>query len=195
MLLLGVVQAQASGAGPLVASDFDLLQTEILTGSTASVTFSSLGDYASTYQHLQIRAVLRSTHGDTDSLAYLQINGDTGANYSSHMIRGTGSTVTPNDTGSGRPNGLLIYNGLPAASGVAGNFGANVIDILDPFNSTKYTTIRTLAGQAGSFSRIALESASWRNTASVTSLTFDDIFGNFAQYSRFSLYGLKKASV
>ena len=175
-------------------SDYDLLETEILTGSQASVTFSSLNStYGADYQHLQIRITARSTRSDTDSLFYMQFNGDTGSNYSMHNLRGTGSNVDSDWVSQYYPSGIIIYTGLPGATQTAGSFGANVIDILDPFNSSKNTTTRNLNGQVGSFNRISLESGAWLNTNSLTSITFDDVFGSFAQHSRFSLYGLKKA--
>jgi hypothetical protein len=40
MLLLGVLAAQAEAAAPAAAGSYDLLETEILTGTQASVTFT-----------------------------------------------------------------------------------------------------------------------------------------------------------
>jgi hypothetical protein len=188
---LGILAA--SGVEAAVAGSYDLLATEVLTSSTATVTFSSLGSYSTDYQHLQFKISARSTRNETDSLFYMQFNGDTNSNYSMHNLRGTGSNVDSSWVSQYYPYGIIIYTGLSGATQTAGSFGANVIDILDPFNSSKNTTTRILNGQAGSFNRIALESGAWLNTNSLTSITFDDVFGSFAQYSRFSLYGLKKA--
>jgi hypothetical protein len=180
---------------PPPLSAFDLLETEILTGSQATVTFSGLNStYGADYQHLQIRITARSTRNDTDSLFYMQFNGDTGSNYSMHNLRGTGSSLGSSWLSPSYPSGIIVYSGLSGATQTAGSFGANIIDILDPFNSSKNTTTRILNGQAGSFNRISLESGAWLNTNSLTSITFDDVFGNFAQHGRFSLYGLRKAS-
>jgi hypothetical protein len=52
---LGILSAAGAGGG--VAGDYELISSEILGTTAASVTFSSLGDYSSTYKHLQIRAV------------------------------------------------------------------------------------------------------------------------------------------
>lgn len=197
MPLLGSFGVSSFGLGayaaPAVAGSYDLLQTEILTGTTATVTFNSINSYATDYEHLQVTVVARSTRGDTDSIFYMQFNGDTGSNYSVHNLRGTGSAVDAGYLSSSYPSGIIIYTGLPGATNTSGLFGGNIIDILDPFNTSKHTTTRVLNGQAGSFSRISLESGAWYNTNSITSITFDDVFGSFAQYSRFSLYGLKAA--
>jgi hypothetical protein len=64
MLLLGVLAAQAEAAAPAAAGSYDLLETEILTGTQASVTFSSLNStYGADYQHLQLRIVTRDNRG------------------------------------------------------------------------------------------------------------------------------------
>jgi hypothetical protein len=181
MLLLGVVQAQA--AGDEFVSSYDLLATEILTGSQASVTFSSLGDYAADYQHLQIRASYKSVTSDIFTL--IRFNGDTAANYSWHLLRGTGSAVQA-FAGSG-----ANYMQAADLDTDSQNWTAAVYDILDPFETTKYTTLRGVGGQPGD-PQIQMNSGSWRNTAALTSITVaGDPRGLVAADSRFSLYGIK----
>jgi hypothetical protein len=190
MLLLGVVQAQVTGA-PAAAGSYDLLQTEILTGSQASVTFSDLGDYAGTYQHLQIRAVSRLDNGaGQEAQGAIRFNGDSGNNYSSHWLAGFGSG-SPSSTAFTSTDSMRgIDHALAAAA--TGNFGASVIDILDPFENTKYTTIRSLSGVSSA--SIFLISGSWRNTDPVSSITLQgpaDQTWQMVEGTRISLYGLK----
>jgi len=189
---LGILAA-AGGAVASVGS-YDLLATEILTSSSSSITFSSLGDYAADYEHLQVRMVARSNRADTGSYMYVQFNGDTGSNYNYHDLQGTGSAVNSNATSGSYPSGILDKNFSPAATDPSNSFGVGTLDILDPFETSKYTTARTLSGQSSNSSRIGLTSGAWRNTASLTSITFDDIFGSFVTGSRFSLYGLKASA-
>jgi hypothetical protein len=129
MLLLGVVQAQAAG----VAGSYDLLATEILTGSVSSVTFSSLGDYAADYQHLQLRFVNRTTGGFADNMS-MRINADTGSNYARHFMRGSGAAATSgNDTSQ-----TFMTIGLQPDTGyssVSQMFSAQILDILDYKNT------------------------------------------------------------
>ena len=172
---------------------FDLLQSEVLTSSAASVTFSGLSAYASTYQHLQIRMVGRSTRSSTNADFYVQFNGDTGSNYSQHYLRGDGAAVESGFLSGSYPNGVIIYQGLTGSTNTANSFSGVVIDILDPFKTSKYTTIKSLNGFTGSLNRILLESGSWRDTSSVTSITLNDRLDNFVSGSRFSLFGVKKA--
>jgi hypothetical protein len=187
MLLLGVVQAQA--AGDVSFGSYDLLATEILTSTAASVTFSSLGDYASTYQHLQLRVVAR-TNESTNAFPGVQFNADTGSNYLNHALQGNGSSVSSSAELS-RTNaviGPLTWN-VSDANG----FGAIVVDFLDGFSSSKYTTLRALGGRiAGASPIIRLTSGLWRNTSSLTEIKIVNNFGgSFIAGSRFSLYGLK----
>jgi len=160
------------------AGSFDLLETQVLTGSQASVTFSSLSTYASTYQHLQIRAVARTTQAANHGLVYLDFNG--GAGTIGHYLLGDGSSVSSDDSDS-------RAGFVTGANFAANGFGAIVLDILDPFETTKNKTARSLSGPGLG---IYMASALWASTSAVTSLTLRST-ANFVQYSRFSLYGIR----
>ena len=176
-------------------SSYDLLETEILTGTQASVTFSSLNStYGADYQHLQIRALVRSERaGNTQDWTIVRFNGDTGSNYARHSLNADGSGVY--SSGSGSQTYADSIGTQPTTTNTAYSFAAGVIDILDPFDTSKNTTIRTLFGYTGSNSRVGLTSGLWNNTAALTSILLDQGGGtNYVSGCRFSLYGLKKAS-
>ena len=179
-------------------SDEDILAEEVLGSSQASVTFSSLDTLAAGYQHLQIRTTARSDRAsDTNSRLFLRFNSDSGANYFSHELGGTGSSVFSSyiNSYSGSYNtGIVNIHTTPASSAPANAFGGCVYDILDPFETTKYTTTRFFGGQAQSHNRIVLVSGAWANTDALTSITITDIHGNLVSGSRFSLYGLKASA-
>jgi hypothetical protein len=186
-ITLGILAQSRQAAG----ATFQLLESALVgSGGAASVTFSGLSAYASTYKHLQIRYSARSTHSSTDSAFYLQFNGDTASNYRHHYLTGTGGVVVSGDATSSYPSGVYVGFGVTAANSTANNFGGGVIDILDPFVTTKNTTARYLAGSTD-LNRIAIGSGVWLNTAALTSIVIDDIFGNLVQNTRFSLYGIK----
>ena len=164
---------------------------EVLTSSQASVTFSSLGDYATAgYQHLQIRVVSRGDRSSNNSDGFaLQFNSDTGSNYARHALYGSGSsTASWGFTGQ-----TFINAGVTTGSTTDANaFDANVIDILDPFETSKYTTVRAMGGRAAASYFITLMSGVWLNTNAITDITMKPQIGsNFQQYSRFTLIGLK----
>lgn len=186
MLLLGVVQAQA--AGDEFLSSFDLLDERVLTTTTASVTFSSLGDYAADYQHLQVRFALRNNSGGRTTTSVRSVlNGDTGSNYNGHGLGGNSSSVFSFTTGTT----TSAISGIISTTDTAANiFGAGVIDLLDPFSTTKNKTFRTLSGTTGG-NRIDLHSGLYISTATVTSWLLKPEADSFVANGRISLYGIK----
>jgi hypothetical protein len=175
-----------AGSGA-VASDYELIETQILGSSTPSITFSNLGTYSSTYKHLQIRAVTRSNTSGGAGAMQVRLNGDTGANYAWHRLGGYGSNPVQSGAGTSQTFmgiGFIVYSDQPANV-----FGASVLDILDPYSTTKNKTVRSFAGVPNT---IELRSGAWFNTNSVTSVLIKpDGSETFAIGSRFSLYGIK----
>lgn len=189
LIPLGFLAASGVSAG-----SFDLLETVTVgAGGTTSISFTSVSSYASTYQHLQIRAMVRntSTAGGTNSYGangIIRFNGDSGTNYRTHYLQGDGSGVYSGDYTP--VPGIYVQDlGGTWDSNTAGIYAASVVDILDPFESTKNKTVRSLTGVR----RIQLDSGFWNNTAAVNAITITQDGTAFKQYSRFSLYGLKAA--
>lgn len=181
-------RSMMAGNTPYTDPGFDLLSTTILSGTAASVTFDVSTYAALGYKHLQIRLTGRSSRADVESNFDIRFNSDTGANYSRHLLQGNGSAVQSGATASSTS---AYVGNLPAASSTANLFGATIIDILDPFSTSKNKTVRSLSGQT-SFNLIILASGAWYSTAATTSLTLLDRNGaNFITGSRFSIYGVK----
>ena len=188
MIPLGILAA----AGGAVASvdSYDLLATEILTSSQSSVTFASLGTYAADYQHLQLRVVARTLRSSTGDALLIQFNNDTGSNYARHLLSGNGSSAS-SEASASRSNIELFR--LSGANDSTSSFGAILSDILDPFITSKNTTLRSLGGSTGD-PQISLGSGAWFNTASINTIKCFAFGGNFVAGSRFSLYGIRKAA-
>jgi hypothetical protein len=185
---LGILSAAGAGGGAAL-SDYELIETQILGSNQASVIFSSLGTYSSTYKHLQIRLLGRQTlaaggQGDI----YVRFNADSSSNYARHFLSGNGSSVTSGATAN---NSFALGGQAPYNNETTGAFGGSVIDILDAYSTTKNKTTRTFTGQASTNSSVNLSSGVWRNTASITSLTLFPQNGSHSANSRFSLYGIK----
>ena len=162
------------------------------SGGAANIEFTSI---PSTYQHLQIRGIARTNRSDAAyDIVKLNLNSDTGNNYSHHFVYGDGSGTSAGATTS--TNTIFnYYVGTGFAS--ANIFGTLVIDILDYANTNKYKTTRTLGGvdfNNGSFGFIVLGSGNWRNTNTITSISLAPQAGNsFNQYTQFGLFGIKGA--
>ena len=186
--LLGILNSQAAGGG---AGAYDLLETTILTSPASSVTFSGLDAY-SDYKHLQIRATVSQT--DNQHHYKMYVNGDTTAGkYRSHYLFGNGSSVSSDATTIPY---FEIYYGSPRLGGSYPNSaGALVTDILDFSNTSKNTTIRSIAGfhqDTNLGQGLSLNSGAWFDTAAVTSFSLKPTqTGNWTTNCRFSLYGVK----
>ena len=189
LIPLGVLSA----AGAAVGGTYELIATEILAGTAASITFSNLGDYSFTYKHLQIRSAPKSNSTDNSGNGWVRLNGSfngntTDSDYAIHILNsnagGSPQVESIAETSSRKGFGVAARN--------SENFSANITDILDPFSSSKNTTSRTLSGTIGTPSRFQIMSHLFNNTASITSVTLTTEDGSsFVAGSRFSLYGIR----
>jgi mevalonate pyrophosphate decarboxylase len=163
--------------------------TLVGSGGVNQITFN---DIPQTYKHLQIRGIARSARsGETDDNIALQFNADTGSNYAHHDINGNGSSAS---AGAAISATSIRVAKVSAASATASVFGVCVFDILDYANTNKYKTTRSLNGfDSNGSGNAVLFSGLWQNTNAITSIKLFSQTGanNFAQYSRFSLYGIR----
>lgn len=184
------------GVTTLFDSDYELItRTTVGAGGASTITFSSI---PSTYKHLQIRHIARTTNVSTNGNMYVQLNGDTANNYSWHRLEGYGTgtgSVGIADSAAFSVGGLMT-----GAQSIASSFGVGILDILDYANTNKYKTMKTLTGYDNNGNGAAgndqgyvnFNSSSWRSTSAVTSIGITiNGGGNFAQYSSFALYGIK----
>lgn len=179
------------GSGLVVdASSYESIASTVVgAGGTANITFSSI---PSTYKHLQVRIIGRTTRVATDATISFEINSDTGTTYSAHYAGGDGVSTYS----SGGANRTPDYNTgclVSGSSATANIFGVSVIDFLDYADTNKYKTVRTLTGRdRNGAGDVRMASSNWRNTAAITSIKFVDSSGaNLDQYTRISLYGIK----
>ncbi len=185
MPILGIMASQISGHLFAPSGAYDSIATYTVSSTDTSITFSSI---PSTYTHLQIRGNVLATN---DCVVGVQFNGDTGANYSAHVVRGDGTSASS----GAEANGSRMYFGYNyVASGYSASVAlAAVVDILDYANTNKYKTMRSLAGiDYNGAGKIHFESGNWRNTSAITSITLTSFSGQtFNTKTTFALYGIK----
>lgn len=189
--ILGIYASQISGHLWPASSYESIATTTVGAGGASSVTFSSI---PSTYTHLQIRGIARETSGTEVENIKVNFNSDTTANYSFHLLYGTGGAAF--GYGASSTSYMLLGSVIPTTAS-ANIFGPSVIDILDYTNTNKYKTVKALGGgdiNSTSSAQIALYSGNWRSTSAITSVSIAAQTGNFAQYSSFALYGIKVAA-
>ncbi len=188
--ILGIYASQISGHLFSPSGSYDsIASTTVGAGGVSSVTFSSIPQ---TYTHLQIRSINRDTGGDAVNGTAFQVrfNGDTGSNYRTHTILGSGSG-TPSAFTTVSQDRIFLFGSVFSTAG-ANVFSANTVDILDYTNTNKNTTVRSLAGwNDNSIGEMCFGSGLWMNTAAITSITVYMFNNNFAQYSSIALYGIK----
>ena len=189
LVLLGILNSQAAGAGG--AGGFDLLETQILTSATNTISFTGLDSLAANYNHLQLRAVMQDTDTGTNlNRMDVQLNGDTGTNYTYNYLNGNGSTV--NGSYGQNYDAFKMFDVISAqVGGTSTAFAGIIMDILDFSNPNKNTTGRSMGGgvQDGTNEKdIMVANGTWLNTAAVTQIDIKNT-RNYTIGSRFSLYG------
>jgi len=172
---------------PTSANSYESIATANGTGSSGTITFSSI---PSTYQHLQIRYIGRVTNADTADNIFVQFNSDTGSNYAWHYLQGDGSSAV---AGAASSQSKILAGRVSAATATTEIMGAGVLDLLDYANTNKYKTLRTLSGQdRNGGGVIVMTSGLWQNTAAVSTITITNGSAtNFTSTSTFALYGIK----
>lgn len=166
-----------------MASTYTPIATTTLGSDQASVTFSSI---PSTYTDL---ILVTNEKQSGARVSAIQLNSDTGTNYSWTELYGTGSAA-----GSSRSSSTArIYYGYNAGYSDSTNFDANaIIHIMNYANSTTYKTVLIRANNAtnGTDATVGL----WRSTAAINTIyLYMDNLSNYKAGSTFTLYGIKAA--
>ena len=188
--MLNIIAGSLSvGVTPSTNSYESIATVAVGSGGSSSVNFTSI---PSTYTHLQIRCLARTTHpsGTDGDYLKMQFNSDTGSNYATHQISGDGSSVSA----AAFTSQTAMYPARAGATGLSANiFGDLIIDVLDYSLTTKYKTMRNLGGyDANGSGMIRFVSGLWMNTNAVTSIKIEAGSGSgLEQYSSFALYGIK----
>jgi hypothetical protein len=172
---------------PFINAAFESIATATGTGTSGTVTFSSI---PSTYKHLQIRAIGRSDHAGSNVQLAMRFNSDTASNYSTHNALGIGSG-SGSTTGTANTNYIEVGQ-MAGATLTTSSYGVTIVDILDYQNTNKFKASRSLSGFDGNGSgQVLLSSGAWRSTSAVTTISLIAGAGNWTTPSSFALYGIK----
>ncbi len=163
-----------------MAVTYEKIATTTLGSAAASVTFSSI---PSTYTDLVLICDTKASAGTPNNR--MQINGDTGTNYSETYLAGNGTAAS-----TGRySNNTFFYVDLSAYNDTTNNKNT-IIQIMNYANTTTYKTILGRANNAavGTDAYVGL----WRSTSAITSITVYAT-ANWTSGCTFNLYGIKAA--
>jgi hypothetical protein len=123
MPVLGIVASQISGHLFAPSGAYDSIATVNASGSSGTITFSSI---PSTYTHLQIRAIARTGRGVVGDTLRMTFNGDSGSNYVYHALYGDGASPSAFSGTSLAYAPVMYAAGTSAAANI---MGVGVIDM------------------------------------------------------------------
>jgi hypothetical protein len=161
-----------------MAVTYEAIATQTLSSAASSATFSSI---PSTYTDLVL--IVNATQTTTGQATLMRYNSDSGSNYSTTSIFGSGSTA-----GSSRNTSATgTYVGYEETSTIF----ATIINIQNYANATTYKTSIIRKNQADSYVEAII--GLWSSTAAINSVTLYTGSGNFGSGSTFTLYGITAA--
>jgi hypothetical protein len=150
-----------------------------LATSVNSVLFSSI---PGTYRDLVLVFVGKSTNGAGNDILSIQINGDTGSNYTWVRMNGDGSATDSFSQTSTVAGVVLIGNNsspLPNA----------IYQFMDYSATDKHKTF--LGRGNDSSTQVSATASRWANTAALTSIrVFPNSGSNYSVGSTFNLFGI-----
>jgi hypothetical protein len=173
-----------------ITGSFESIATATGTGSSATITFSSI---PSTFKHLQIRAIGRTSGNYREAaIGTIRFNSDTSANYAQHRLYGSGSSVGASANASTTSMAIIQTNGATTGSNI---LAPNLIDIHDYSSTSVNKTVRSFNGSDANDTdgTINLYSGFWNSTSAVSTITITSLSGNWTTQSTFALYGIKGA--
>jgi hypothetical protein len=174
-----------------MANTFTLIASSTVgAGGAANITFTSI---PSTYTDLVIKYSTRATNNaGVYARTELQFNTDTGNNYTSRLLYGTGGSAG-SDVGSSVDSIRFFYTTLDGAT--ASSFSNGEIYIPNAFGSTQKSVSMDSVVETNATSTpiIALTAGLWTGTSAISSIKMYVIGYNFMQYSTAYLYGVSKS--
>lgn len=191
--MIGALVAGITGSGGATLSSYESIATATGTGSSGTITFSSI---PSTFKHLQIRGIARTSAAGIglDDFA-ITLNNITTSSYAYHVLQGNGSSASAG--GAASQTSGAIYKATTGAAATANNMGVSLIDVLDYASTTKNKTIRGFSGTdqngAAGTGYVTINSSLFISTAAVTSIELKTFGGNWTSQTTFALYGIKEA--
>jgi hypothetical protein len=158
---------------------YEPIATNTLGSAASSYTFSSI---PATYTDLVLVISWGRTITNADMV--LQLNGDTGSNYSVTTLEGAGTTAVSQKQSS---NTKMFLTGFQA--GTYSSPYINIINFNNYSNTTTYKTVlsRNSSNSAGSYCGL------WSSTSAINSIKLDANGSTFTTGSTFTIYGIKAA--
>lgn len=172
---------------PVTPTAFDSIATATGTGSSNTISFSSI---TGNYQHLQFRGIVTpDVRGDIR----IKLNGST-SGYRVHYLSGNGTNVEALSFG-------LTYMPFMNQAGIPSTSYPTIfiLDIHDYASTTKTKVLRMFVGSSSNSTgavsdTVEIASGLWNDTSAITSISFGaGASANWTSSSSISMYGIKGA--
>lgn len=164
-----------------------------LASAQSSITFSSIPN---TFTDLKIVLSGRSTKtaNNIDNVL-IRFNADSGTNYSTRILYGTGSGVNSAASGAGSNTALWFTFYAVTANQTANTFGNYEIYIPNYASSVaKSISLDGVQENNGTEAWQTISAGLWTGTGAITSVELATEIGNWTQYSSATLYGITAGS-
>ena len=169
-----------------MATTYTLINSNVLSSSASSVTFSSI---PATYTDLVLRWSARQTFAAITNGGGVRFNGLSTTIYSQTEIIGDGSSAS---TSSGSNNDQ-IPTSTPGSSATSNTFSNNELYIPNYLvNANKPVSVFMVSENNATTARIVAEAGLFRSTGAINSITINAGF-DFVSGSSFYLYGISNA--
>jgi hypothetical protein len=164
---------------------YALIETVTLGSATSSVTFNVSGLQ---YTDLILVCSARSSWAtdEYDGLGF-RFNGDSGNNYSTTFLAGSGSAAS-SFRESNQPQ---ISTRIDPSFSSNTFFSPIILQIQDYSNSATHKTALIRSNANIEFYKVSASVGLWRNTAAITSVFVGNARGNLVAGSTFNLYGIQ----
>lgn len=175
-------------AGNAPYSDYQLIATAFGTGSSGTITFSSIPQ---DYKHLQIRYSAKNLgSGATSPHMDVRFNNFSSFNvYHVHRLYAINTALTSDYAVS---TNRFRFENVVSTSTTVDAFQIGVIDIGDYSNPNTYKTLKLFSGRADTSNVISSQSGLYERLEAIDRVDLILPSGDsFNSKSRFSLYGIR----
>lgn len=167
-------------------STYEPISTSTLSSAAPSVTFSSI---PATYTDLRLVIYCAGTSSAGKGVS-MQLNSDTGTNYSNTRLVGTGTTAT-----SGRISNFdyLFFNSTSTSTTIPTFYTVDFFNYAGSTNKTVLSSGNSDQNGSGAVERFV---GLWRSTSAISTIKvtlYTDGSANYNTGSTFTLYGIKAA--
>jgi len=169
-------------------STYNLISSNVLSSSAASVTFSAI---PSTYTDLVVRASVRTDDTPEMISFLLKFNGAVASNASVTRLEGSGSTATSNRSSASTAASLRDTN---AAASTANSFTSFELYVPNyTVAAAKPSSVIVSAEQNATAATTTAHAVLFNSTSAITSISFNRGSDNWVSGSSFYLYGISNS--